>query len=98
MKWSLTDDWKGKRKHDHMLFTNETFIRIDTESQRKKKSFHTENIEDFPPTTVSKFNFKVIVASGISAKGKSKLVFILNSTKIDENYSIIEKKNTKHLF
>lgn len=82
----LTNGWRGEQKRDHILFTDETYIEIDTYSQRKNKRYRTENIDDVPPTTVPKYNLKIMVAGGICARGKSKLIFIPQGIKVDSKY------------
>ena len=82
----LTEGRLGKEKRAHILFSDETFIEIDTYSQRKNKRFRTENIKDVPPTLLPKYNLKVLIAGAICAKGKSKLIFIPQEQKINGEY------------
>lgn len=82
----LTPGRRGEEKRSHILFTDETWLEINTKSQRKNKYYRTEKRSEVPPTSVPKFSAKVMIAGGICARGVTRLHFVPQGQNVNAKY------------
>jgi hypothetical protein len=79
----------GREKRSNILFSDESWIELQSTSMRRNQRYHTEKRIDVPPVEQPKFNQKFMVAGGFCASGTTELhVFekVQNKIKFDAKY------------
>lgn len=76
----------GQRLRRNIMFTDESFMLLNSKPNRQNMRIRTESKENVPIVGIPKFPGKIMVAGGITRSGKTPLIIIPPNTNVNGDY------------